>query len=292
MKILKPFLGGLFVALTFPACQNAATESASSPSHKESYAPDAAVAESAVADTSFAAPTDRKIIKTADLRGRVKDVMSTTTALENTARQMGGEVMQSALRNDIEDLRQQRISSDSMKEIQSYTTTANLIFKVPVNQLDSFLQQAVGNMQFVNNRNLSLDDVSLTYLSNKLKQQANERDRLKGKNVEEVSYLDDKNENNIDRRIYNMGINERVKFATLSLEIYQPKRADINLVPNVESLIRPSFGEQMRLAMANGWDLVKMLLIGLTNLWAIILLVTIILVLFRNKRLRAKIKGA
>lgn len=286
MKTLKPLLGGLFMALCFSACNSAEqrSESSASTGATSEIAADAAMdMASAMADSATIPQENRKIIKTADIRGRVTDVLQSSRNLESQAKQLGGQVVHSEMRNNIENVRQQRISNDSLKEIQSYTTTSNLTFKIPVQFLDSFLNNVEDRLQFVNNSSLSLDDVSLAFLSNKLKQQANERDNLKGKNVDEVGYIDAKRENNIDRKIENLGINDRVKYATLTLEIYQPQRADVQIVTNVDHLIQPTFGEQLSLALANGWDLVKILFIGLANIWALLLIAAAVILLIKRK---------
>lgn len=287
MKTLNRIMLLAAIGATFAACKGnsnyesnigAAASADSKTAATEAFATDSA-------DAGLA-PEQRKIIKTADMRSRVKDVLASTTYLEQASKQLQGSVINSRLSNDVDQTYSRPLSADSLKQVQVYTSTASMTFKIPVQQLDSFLHLVAGQSEFINNRNLALEDVSLNYLSNKLKQDASKANTLAPKNVDNVSYIDERSEQNIDRKIENMSINEQVKYATISIELYQPQRVETKVIADVNALVRPGFGEYMRLALSNGWEVVKWILIGITNLWALLLIGAVIWISIRQYRKR------
>lgn len=229
------------------------------------------------------AGVSRKVMKTADVRSRVQDVLAKTTVLETTAQALSGVVISSTLKNDITNTKQVPLSSDSIEEIQSYTTTAYLTFKIPVMYMDSFMNIVIHDAQFINYRNLKLDDLTMQYVSNQMKQEAM-RDNLKTKDVNSAIYNDEKKENQIDQKVENLAIADQVKYATVSIELYQPQRVEKIVIANIDQLVNPSFGTSIRMGIQNGWDLLKYVFIAISNLWTVILIGLIIYwIVFKKK---------
>lgn len=225
---------------------------------------------------------ERKMAKKADVRSRVKDVLAATTYLERVTKEVGGIVMSSKLENREETTSTQSFTSDSLKEIQTYVPTSTLTLKIPVQYLDTFMNVLVAQSEFINSRNLSLEDLTLQYVGNTLKQDASKANNLAPKNVDNVDYIDNKAEQNINRKLENLSINDQVRYATLSVDLYQPKKVMITLIPNVDQMVKPQFCDQMKAALQNGWWLVKQLLIGIANLWVFILIGALVLILVRK----------
>ncbi|RQO32457.1 hypothetical protein DBR32_02300 [Taibaiella sp. KBW10] len=289
MKALKSILILVLASAAFTACKQSNNHESSVGTASTTTADEAAAEQIAVDTATYQSSEQRKIIKTADMRSRVKDVLATTTYLEQVTRQLEGSIVSSRLENAVEETYRRPLSSDSVKQVQAYTTTASMTFKIPVQQLDSFLRLVAGQSEFINNRNLALEDVTLNYLSNKLKQEASKANHLAPKTLANVSYIDDRSEQQIDRKIENLSIQEQVKYATLSLDLYQPQRIETKVIANVQALAAPTFGERMRTALYNGWEVIKIILIGITNLWALLLVGGLVWILIRkykkNKRL-------
>lgn len=244
----------------------------------------------------------RKIIKTADLRCRVTDVFTATTHMERVAAATGGQISESRMENTTDDMRTLPYKSDSLKQVQSYTTTAHLTLRIPVLMLNTVLSDIAANASFINNRSLHLDDVTLRYLSNKLKndalaandaaQRATKLARRSKEAVFSGDYAEQRNETRIDRQIENMQLTDQVTYATLSVDLYQPQRITHTIIPNVEYLMKPTMGQQAGIALNNGWLLLRSMLIGLLQIWPVLLMLIIGLVVFRYRRNRRVIARA
>src|SRR6478672_13797387 len=107
-----------------------------------------------------------KIIKTADMRFRVKDVQNTKEKLSATIKSQGGTVAEFSIQSHIQQTDKVPFSADSLKEITSYRTDGLLIAKIPSEKLDDFTNVVAGMAVFVDNQAMKMDDQSIAYLSN------------------------------------------------------------------------------------------------------------------------------
>jgi hypothetical protein len=260
-----------------------AQDLAVTPSPTAASADSTVMSASETADGSVISLNDpaRKIIKTADLRCRVKDVYAATSHIEQMTTATGGQISDSRMENATDDTRTLPYSSDSLRQVESYTTTAHLTLRIPVSKLDTVLTDIAAQSAFINSRNLHLDDVTLRYLSNKLKntamtandagQQAKKLARRTGDAVYSGEYADHRNETVIDRRIENLQLSDQVAYATLTLDLYQPQRISFMIVPDITSLMKPTIWQQAGIAINNGWLLLRSLFIALLQIWPIVL---------------------
>jgi hypothetical protein len=225
------------------------------------------------ADTTAA----EKIIKTADMRFRVKDVQNTKEQLSKTIKAQGGTVAEFSIESTIQETDKVKQSTDSLKEITSYRTQGYLVAKVPSEKLDEFTNTIAKMAVFVDNQSMKMDDQSIAYLSNKLKAQnrvdaiekINKVASKKSANVESSLYIKD---DYVDRKIENMQIDSRVKFSTITLNFYQDNTVKTMIVAN-DNLYdyRPAFINRLWLGIVNGWTIFKEIIIAISNLWMLIL---------------------
>jgi len=218
-----------------------------------------------------------KIIKTADMRFRVKDVQNTKEQLSKTIKAEGGTVAEFSIESSIQETDKVKQSTDSLKEITSYRTQGYLVAKVPSEKLDEFTNTIAKMAVFVDNQSMKMDDQSIAYLSNKLKAQnrvdaiekINKVASKKSANVESSLYIKD---DYVDKRIENMQIDSRVKFSTITLNFYQDNTVKTMIVAN-DNLYdyRPAFINRLWLGIVNGWTIFKEIIIAISNLWMLIL---------------------
>lgn len=218
-----------------------------------------------------------KIIKTADMRFRVKDVQNTKEQLSKTIKAEGGTVAEFSIESTIQETDKVKQSTDSLKEITSYRTQGYLVAKVPSEKLDEFTNTIAKMAVFVDNQSMKMDDQSIAYLSNKLKAQnrvdaiekINKVASKKSANVESSLYIKD---DYVDKRIENMQIDSRVKFSTITLNFYQDNTVKTMIVAN-DNLYdyRPAFINRLWLGIVNGWTIFKEIIIAISNLWMLIL---------------------
>lgn len=218
-----------------------------------------------------------KIIKTADMRFRVKDVQNTKEKLSKTIKAEGGTVAEFSIESTIQETDKVKQSTDSLKEITSYRTQGYLVAKVPSEKLDEFTNTIARMAVFVDHQSMKMDDQSIAYLANKLKAQnrvdaiekINKVASKKSANVESSLYIKD---DYVDRKIENMQIDSRVKFSTITLNFYQDNTVKTMIVAN-DNLYdyRPAFVNRLWLGIVNGWTIFKEIIIAISNLWMLIL---------------------
>lgn len=273
---MKRNIIAIAIILTIFGCSNAKNNSEST---------DLAEAKEMVIPDSAATP---KIIKTADMRFRVKDVQNTKEQLSKTIKAEGGTVAEFSIESIIQETEKVKQSTDSLKEITSYRTEGYLIAKVPSEKLDDFTNTISKMAVFVNTSSMKLDDQSINYLANNLKAQnrveaskhiGNIPSKKTG-NIETSLALKDEY---VDRKIDNMSIDARVKYSTITLNFYQDNTVSTMTVAN-DNLYdyRPGFANRLWLNILNGWTIFKEIILALANLWMLFLVGLGVFFIIRN----------
>jgi len=262
---MKRYLICAAIAIVMFGCNSNKGEYASSESLNKVEAMDSA----STADT-IATP---KIIKTADMRFRVKDVQQTKEQLTSTIKAQGGTVAEFAINSTIQETDKVKYTTDSLKEITSYRKEGILVAKVPSEKLDEFTNMVAKMAVFVDNQAMKMDDQSIAYLANKLKVQnraealktIDQTAKRKANNVETSLYIKD---DYIDKKIENMNIDNRVKFSTITLNFYQDNTVKTLIVGN-DNLYdyRPGFFQRLGLNLIDGWVYFKEFILAISHLW-------------------------
>jgi len=262
---MKRNIIAIAIVLAFFGCQN----------EKKDYA-STSTAESTdtIAPDSSATP---KIIKTADMRFRVKDVQQTKEQLSKALKAEGGTIAEFSIESSIQEMDKVKQSTDSLREITAYRTEGYLVAKIPSDKLDDFTNKIAKMAVFVNSSSMKMDDQSISYLANQLKAQnrveaidkINKVATRKSANVESSLNIKD---DFIDRKIENMRIDQSVKYSTISLNFYQDNTVKTLIVAN-DNLYdyRPGFANRLWLSLVNGWTIFKEIILAIANLWLVIL---------------------
>lgn len=219
-----------------------------------------------------------KIIKTADMRFRVKDVQQTKEKLSNVIKAEGGTVAEFSIQSSVQKTDKVRYSADSLKELTAYRTEGFMVAKVPSDKLDEFTNKISKLAVFVDQQSMKLDDQSIAYLANQLKnrnrieavEQLNKHANKKSNNVETSLSLKDEY---LDRKIENLIIDNKVRYSDITLNFYQDNTVKQVLVENDNlSDYRPGFFKRLLLNIESGWTIFKEFLLILTNLWVLFVL--------------------
>ncbi|WP_316793287.1 DUF4349 domain-containing protein [Pedobacter frigoris] len=219
-----------------------------------------------------------KIIKTADMRFRVKDVQHTKEQLSSAIRSEGGTVTEFSIRSDIQNTEKVRQSTDSLLELTSYRTEGYITAKVPSDKLDEFTNKIAKLAVFIDQQSLKLDDQSIAYLANQLKNQnrveavaqLNKHANKKSNNVETSLSLKD---DYVDKKIENLIIDSKVKYSNITLNFYQDNTVKQMTVENDNlSDFRPGFFKRFWLSIQTGWVIFTEIILTLTNLWVLFVL--------------------
>lgn len=230
--------------------------------------------------------TNRRFIRTADLRFRVKDVAKATYAIEDIVAGFGGFVQDTRLTSEVDERYLTPISPDSVLETTRFSVVNRATIRVPVARLDTLLKTLSRFVDFLDHRTVRADDVRLLLLSNRMMQQrvAHHAERVEqaideqGRKLRETAGAEDRL---LDRReqadqaaLSNLGLEDRITFSTITLEIYQRQSVRHEVLPNERNIARyePGFFSKLGDAIAHGWRMLLRFLLFLAGNWSIILI--------------------
>lgn len=219
---------------------------------------------------------DKKIIKIATLNIEVKDFNTFNNSLREKIRSTGGYI------------------AEEEQEQSDYKIENTVSIKVPVDQFDMALTQLTGNVEKINEKKVTSQDVTADYIDTRSRIEAKKQVREKyldllrqAKNMEEI--LSVQTEIN--------GIQENIESATGHVQYLSHAAAysTINLTyfqvlnPTAKDTGEPGFGARLSSAFRSGWSWVSDLFVGLISIWPLLLLIFSLLILFRRSGFR-KIK--
>lgn len=237
----------------------------------------------------------RKILHSADITCRVPDVMNAVTQTEYTVKSLGGIVVTSKMYNNDISFSDVPYTVDSLKRTQVYTPVASMVLKVPVSYMDSVINLLSANASVVNNRSVTQQDMTLTYLSNALRNQRAESNIKPVKYTppantaseilaEEVKAKNVQDEQIVNRKIDNLRILEETEYVTLFVNFSQPEQVDIYIVANTQHLMRPPLGTRMILALGTGADAFCRIILFTVQLWPLWFIAVPLWLMYRHKR--------
>ncbi|HEX3385030.1 MAG TPA: DUF4349 domain-containing protein [Mucilaginibacter sp.] len=217
-----------------------------------------------------------KLVKTADINFKVKDVRKTGDTISNLTKQFGGMVMHHQVQSNASATRDVHISDDSIMRIAVYNTAGEMTVRVPSEKLEDFMTTVSRMGIYVNVSKMDVDDESLDYLANQLRLKDREEllarqkaGTVKIKNPANVLALSD---DMIEQKIQNMRTDAAVKFSTVSISFYQSDNIMKETIANDDpSAYDIPFFQRLKLAFENGWAIFMDLVIGAANLWMFII---------------------
>ena len=247
--------------------------------------------------------TTRKMIRTASIKFKVKDVIKATYDIENIIVKNDGFVENTNLTSQINCTKETRIKEDSVIVTTYYTVLNALILRVPNTKLDTTLKEIAPLVDFMDYRVINAKDVKLDLLSKKLEQirLARYDSRMKnaidskGKQLDNVTDAENnllyKQERADEAMLANLQTLDKIKFSTITLSLYQNQSIKYEVIAK-ERMIKPystPFGTRFVEALVSGWTIIVEIFLFLVNIWAIILVT--ILVIFGVKYFRKRVKN-
>lgn len=230
--------------------------------------------------------SNRKFVRTADIKFKVKNVAKSTNQIEDATVKFGGFVTYTNLQSTILEEDKTKMSQDSTLVSTKYQVENDITIRVPNTQLDTVIKTIAKQIHFLNYRVIKADDVTLQMLSNKMAQNrsTSSEDRLakaidtKGKKLNQIveaeDTLDDKKEQNDINKLQNLSLEDQVNFSTITLQIYQDETITQEMIANEKSLnsYRPNIGLQIWESLKSGWFILENILAFLVSLWPFILI--------------------
>ena len=226
-----------------------------------------------VADTSA---NNSKLVKTADIRFKVKNVEQTSEGISALTLKFNGMVTHHAMTSLAEQSHDVRLNNDSVMRVSAFTTSADMTVKIPTEKIDDFLNTVSHMGIYVNERRMDIEDRSLDYLSAQMK--LNSRRELIARQKSGKVVIKDPDavlnlkDDLVDEQINNRRIDNEVKYSVISLNFYQSNTISKEVVANDDPAdYNLPFFKRLGMAFSNGWFLLGELVISLMNLWAVLL---------------------
>lgn len=274
------FILTLLVVIFAISCKKAEAPSENGYEYNDIAADTSMVLSSAAVETKN---SDRKFVRTADIKFKVKNVANSTYVIENTTNKFGGFVTYTNLQSTISDKSETKISQDSTLEITNFRVENNITIRVPNIRLDTVIKTIAKQIDFLEYRIIKADDVSLQMLSNQLTQNRTESQEkrlekaidTKGKKLNDVIAAEDnlntKKEQKDTSKIENLSLQDQVNFSTLTLQIYQRETIKEEMIANAKTY-RQDFGSKILDGIISGWYVIEGIIAVLAQLWSVILI--------------------
>lgn len=263
----------LAVLCLFGACKRSDSLS------KSDYSPSTAdvAADMDMATDSVSETAGQKLVKTAEMRFKVKNVQETGEKIGDLTRNYKGIVMHHNMQSSIvreEDMRTSNI--DSLKHIAAYTSTSTITVKIPSQNLEQFLNEVSHLGVYVNVRRMDIEDKTLDYLSTRLKHENrvaidSKQDKWKP-TIKEADAMLKIKDDMVDEKISNARIDESVNYSVVDLSLYQTNTVMQEIVANDNtSVYQLPVMSRFWIAVIDGWEIFAAFIIGLVHLWVFIL---------------------
>jgi hypothetical protein len=268
-------------SLTLVSCKQANTDNAvEASSDKTEVASDSV---SVVSSSAAVEPknSNRKFVRTADIKFKVKNVSKSTTIIEDATTKFGGFVTYTNLQSTINNEERTKVSPDSTLINTKFTVENNMTIRVPNTQMDTVIKTIAKQIGFLNFRVIKADDITLQMLSNKMSQKRSETTEkriangidTKGKKLNQIIDAEEnlavKKEQNDNSKIANLSLQDQVNFSTLTLLLYQDETTKQEMIANEKSVnaYRPNIGLQIWDSVKTGWFILEEILSFLVALW-------------------------
>ncbi len=287
MKLTK-FLLGICIALTFVACSsNKSEETASEMADTTTVAHDLATG---------LPDTNAKLVKTADMDFQVKDVRQSSSDIHQTVKKFVGLVMHNDIQTLQIDSKTIPVSDDSLELISSYKIEAQMTVRVPSENLNDFVQSVASGATIIYNSKHDINDRSIDYLGNSLKQQSRkkildkelQKDTLK---TDKLLQLANEQDNVIESKMNNLRTDASVRYSTISLHFVQNTFVKKEIVANSNlTVYEPPLLKRFANAMAWGFNFFLNIIIAFLHIWPLIVFGAGVWFLFSYLQRRWKVK--
>ncbi len=193
-------------------------------------------------------------------------------------------MQESRISNVSSEIRTSDYKPDSLKQTQTYTATALLTLRVPSAMLDSVTSAMPRLSSFIDSRTLKQNDVTYHFMANEYKNRSVVQNGTgiqvtppiaKDDYIAVKKYEEEKQDQKINRKIENMQILDEVSYATVTVELSKPEQVFVQTVVNPDYIMRTPFAVQCDVAINNGADFVKGVIVLMINIWPLLVVISI-----------------
>ena len=253
-----------------------------------------------VSSATTYADAQRRFIRTAQARFRVKDVYQSALAIEDAVAAQGGFVTHNEIGADVQEVQRRPKGEGKLIELAEYTVRGELTVRVPSDKTQAFLRSIVNQMEFLDRRNFEATDAQFAMLRQQLAYQRNQETQQAlgdaarqggklGQKAQTIAARGDAKSGRDEALVMQKEFEDKVAFSTIDLSLYQLSKIRQSELTDVEAVFAensPGFFSRLGNSLSVGWYGVLDILIELIKLWPLWLLIALILLVV--KRLRRK----
>jgi hypothetical protein len=231
-------------------------------------------------------PQDRKFIRSADVKFKVKNVQLASNVVEDLVDKYQGFTTKSELSSKILNINEVEVSQDSILQNKSYEVSNEISIRIPNETFDKTLREIQPLMEFLDSKSISAEDVSLSLMSSELRKKRYSKFEKryekaiesKGKKLTETAASEETlfnhQANADDNQIQTLQLKDNVNYSTITLHLYQPVSVVQEVLPNLENThaFMPNLFIRLWQSVRTGWYIFEEVLVGITKLWLLILI--------------------
>lgn len=237
-----------------------------------------------------------KLVKTASLNFKVHDLEKSTKAVSVLARSFGGMVFNQVMEFTETNRNELRLSQDSLMVVSVSMPQTDMTVRVPSENLEAFVYGVAELGYFTNSSRMNIDDRSLLFLENLLKQK-NRNDALaaqplrKDKGLTTNRAIEVKDEA-INKDIANRSIDADVKYSTINLILFQNPMVRKETIANyaVDSY-KLAFSRRLANALNTGWEFFVSFLLAVAHFWMFALVTILAYISYKLIQQKRRIAG-
>ncbi|MGY8909299.1 MAG: DUF4349 domain-containing protein [Flavobacteriales bacterium] len=214
-----------------------------------------------------------KIIKSAKVKYKVEDVKIATNKIKELAKNYNGYISELQFQNNL------------------YNIQNKFTLKIPKENFDVFLDSIRSFITFIDFENITTKDVTEQYFDaesrlktkSEVKQRYEEILRNKVKTVDDVLNTEEKLRVIQEEIEATKGklkyLRNRISFSSIEVELYEV----VNYKPKPE-IFKKSFFTKIKEGFINGGKIISTLIIGLINIWPILLLIIVVFLIYKKNK--------
>jgi len=222
---------------------------------------------------------DTMLVKTADMRLKVKNVQHAAEKISTLVAAKEGMVMHHNMKSEIVSSREIKLSDDSVKKLTVFNASADMTIKIPSRFIEAFMDSVNHLSTYTDTRSMDIEDRTIDHVAEILKTDNREksvklREKIKPTTHEGADSILRVEDNIVDRKINNLRTEQAANYSTVTLNLYENNIVKAEILPNedLSGYSLPLF-KRVGLALTTGWSYFTEFAIGLLHLWPFIIAV-------------------
>lgn len=252
---------------------------------------------SQVSDSVSSAATlqvkDKQFIKSAKVDMEVKDVYEATIFLEKSLKDLEGFVTSSQLHTQIISENTFTISDEKAMMVRKFQTENKMEVRVPTEKLGDFLTIINDKKVFLNSRIILTEDVTSNIKLSKLEAKRNlntAKEISKLNSTKDKVKLADENQSEDNyQKVAVFDMTDQLKYSTVQIFLKEPQvrvaQIAVTNTQNMDDQYKYNFFYDAKNAVVEGFYLIQKIILGLLQVWPLILIGALVVYLFKRKKI-------